>query len=159
MRFTLAGLVLILISSVIYQWKFASYDFTGTRWLCSESKSGFTSETYRQFKKVTEITSVYFNSKEKVTYFQTGVLVHPDGMEDPYELILTADNETSGNRLKQTFTRIDWNLKPTHAPFYIRDKDSLVGYKSDLRYEVDGKRLYFFNQAGSEDVNIACHQS
>lgn len=159
MRVTIGALLVILIASVIYQWQFATYNFTGTRWLCSESKSGFTSETYRHYRKVSEITAIYFTSKESVTYFQTGKLVHQDGMEEPYELILTADNETKGNQLKQTFKRVDWNLRPEQSPLYIRDKDSLVGYKSDLRYEVDGKQLFLYSQSGSEDINIACNQS
>lgn len=159
MRVTIGALIAILIASAIYQWQFATYNFTGTRWLCSESKSGFSSEAYRHYLRVTEITTIYFASKESVTYFQKGKLVHEDGLEEPYELILTADNETNGNQLKQTFKRVDWNLKPEQSPIYIRDKNSLVGYKSDLRYEVDGKQLYLFNQAGSEGVNIACHRS
>lgn len=158
MRITIGATIAILIASVIYQWQFSNFNFTGTRWLCSESKSGFSSETYRHYRKVSEITTMYFNSKESVSYFQTGTLVHQDGTEEPYELILTADNEINGNQLKQTFKRVDWNLKPEQSPLYIRDKDSLVGYKSDLRYEVDGKQLFLFNQAGSEDVNIACRQ-
>lgn len=159
MRVTIGALTVILIASVIYQWQFASYNFSGTHWLCSESQSGFTSETYRHYKKVAEITTIYFDSKESVTYFQTGTLVHQDGTEKPYELMLTADSETSGNQIKQTFTRVEWNLKPEHSLLFIRDQDSLVGYKSDLRYEVDGKQLFLYTQAGSEDVNIACHKS
>jgi hypothetical protein len=159
MRFLIIALLATLLTNSFYQWKYASYDFVGTQWHCSESKSGFTSEAYRHYEKVTEMTTIYFSSKDSVTYFQSGYLKHMDGVVEPYELVMTADNETIGSQLKQTFKSVDWNLKPERSPLYIRDKNSLVGFKSDLRYEVDGKQLYLFNQAGSEDVNIACRRS
>lgn len=159
MRFLIVALLAMLMASSFYQWKYASYNFTGTRWHCSESKSGFTSEAYRPYQMLMEMTTILFSSEDRVTFFQSGYLKHSDGEVEPYELVLTAENETSGGLLKQTFKSVDWNNKPEHSPLYIRDKNSLVGDKVELRYEVDGKRLYLFNQVGSEDANIVCHRT
>lgn len=142
----------------VYYGQFEEYDFSGTRWRCSEAKAGFTSAAYRQYKSIEEYTTIYFPSNTSVIYYQSGLLNHKSGLKEPFEIVLTAKNDVDGQRIQQKFNTVDWNLTPTESPLFIRDKDSLVGFESDLNYFIQDERLFFFNANESEDVNIPCHK-
>ncbi|WP_045373661.1 hypothetical protein [Vibrio campbellii] len=158
MRILAVVFAAITTAFAIYCWQFESYDFSGTRWRCSETKAGFTSAAYRQYQSIEEYTTIYFPSNTSVIYYQSGMLNHKSGLKEPFELVLTATNEVNGQRIQQKFNSVDWNLTPTESPLFIRDKDSLVGFESDLNYFIQDERLFFFNTNESEDVNIACHK-
>ncbi|WP_050906044.1 hypothetical protein [Vibrio campbellii] len=158
MRILAVVFAAITTAFAIYCWQFESYDFSGTRWRCSETKAGFTSAAYRQYQSIEEYTTIYFPSNTSVIYYQSGMLNHKSGLKEPFELVLTATNEVNGQRIQQKFNSVDWNLTPTESPLFTRDKDSLVGFESDLNYFTQDERLFFFNTNKSEDVNIACHK-
>ncbi|PQJ46376.1 hypothetical protein BTN99_13725 [Vibrio campbellii] len=158
MRILAVVFAAITTAFAIYCWQFESYDFSGTRWRCSETKAGFTSAAYRQYQSIEEYTTIYFPSNTSVIYYQSGMLNHKSGLKEPFELVLTAKNEVNGQRIQQKFNSVDWNLTPPESPLFTRDKDSLVGFESDLNYFIQDERLFFFNTNESEDVNIACHK-
>ena len=158
MRILAVVFAAITTAFAIYCWQFETYDFSGTRWRCSETKAGFTSAAYRQYQSIEENTTIYFPSNTGVIYYQSGMLNHKSGLKEPYELVLTAKNEVNGQRIQQKFNSVDWNLTPAESPLFTRDKDSLVGFESDLNYFIQDERLFFFNTNESEDVNIACHK-
>ncbi|UTZ24543.1 hypothetical protein [Vibrio campbellii] len=158
MRILAVVFAAITTNFAIYCWQFETYDFSGTRWRCSETKAGFTSAAYRQYQSIEEYTTIYFPSNTSVIYYQSGMLNHKSGLKEPFELVLTATNEVNGQRIQQKFNSVDWNLTPTESPLFTRDKDSLVDFKSDLNYFIQDERLFFFNTNESEDVNIACHK-
>ncbi len=158
MRILAVVFAAITTAFAIYCWQFESYDFSGTRWRCSETKAGFTSAAYRQYQSIEEYTTIYFPSNTSVIYYQSGMLNHKSGLKEPFELVLTATNEVNGQRIQQKFNSVDWNLTPPESPLFTRDKDSLVGFESDLNYFTQDERLFFFNTNESEDVNIACHK-
>ncbi|HDM8165242.1 TPA: hypothetical protein P0E18_003064 [Vibrio harveyi] len=158
MRILVVVFAAITTAFAIYCWQFETYDFSGTRWRCSETKAGFTSAAYRQYQSIEEYTTIYFPSNTSVIYYQSGMLNHKSGLKEPYELVLTAKNNVDGQRIQQKFNTVDWNLTPTESPLFIRDKDSLVGFESDLNYFIQDERLFFFNANESEDVNIPCHK-
>ena len=158
MRILAVVFAAITTAFAIYCWQFESYDFSGTRWRCSETKAGFTSAAYRQYQSIEEYTTIYFPSNTSVIYYQSGMLNHKSGLKEPFELVLTATNEVNGQRIQQKFNSVDWNLTPTESPLFTRDKDSLVDFESDLNYFIQDERLFFFNTNESEDVNIACHK-
>ncbi|ENQ8703725.1 hypothetical protein ACEQ77_003904 [Vibrio harveyi] len=158
MRILVVVFAAITTAFAIYCWQFETYDFSGTRWRCSETKAGFTSAAYRQYQSIEEYTTIYFPSNTSVIYYQSGMLNHKSGLKEPYELVLTAKNEVNGQRIQQKFNSVDWNLTPAESPLFTRDKGSLVGFESDLNYFIQDERLFFFNTNESEDVNIACHK-
>ncbi|HDM8129200.1 TPA: hypothetical protein P0E14_004034 [Vibrio harveyi] len=158
MRILVVVFAAITTAFAIYCWQFETYDFSGTRWRCSETKAGFTSAAYRQYQSIEEYTTIYFPSNTSVIYYQSGMLNHKSGLKEPYELVLTAKNEVNGQRIQQKFNSVDWNLIPAESPLFTRDKGSLVGFESDLNYFIQDERLFFFNANESEDVNIACHK-
>ena len=158
MRILAVVFAAITTAFAIYCWQFETYDFSGTRWRCSETKAGFTSAAYRQYQSIEEYTTIYFPSNTSVIYYQSGMLNHKSGLKEPFELVLTAKNEVNGQRIQQKFDSVDWNLTPPESPLFTRDKDSLVGFESDLNYFIQDERLFFFNTNESEDVNIACHK-
>ena len=158
MRILAVVFAAITTAFAIYCWQFESYDFSGTRWRCSETKAGFTSAAYRQYQSIEEYTTIYFPSNTSVIYYQSGMLNHKSGLKEPFELVLTAKNEVNGQRIQQKFDSVDWNLTPPESPLFTRDKDSLVDFESDLNYFIQDERLFFFNTNESEDVNIACHK-
>ncbi|AXB34195.1 hypothetical protein DSB67_22760 [Vibrio campbellii] len=158
MRILAVVFAAITTAFAIYCWQFESYDFSGTRWRCSETKAGFTSAAYRQYLSIEEYTTIYFPSNTSVIYYQSGMLNHKSGLKEPFELVLTAKNEVNGQRIQQKFDSVDWNLTPPESPLFTRDKDSLVDFESDLNYFIQDERLFFFNTNESEDVNIACHK-
>ena len=158
MRILAVVFAAITTAFAIYCWQFESYDFSGTRWRCSETKAGFTSAAYRQYLSIEEYTTIYFPSNTSVIYYQSGMLNHKSGLKEPFELVLTAKNEVNGKRIQQKFDSVDWNLTPPESPLFTRDKASLVGFESDLNYFVQDEHLFFFNTNESEDVNIACHK-
>ena len=71
----------------VYYGQFEEYDFSGTRWRCSEAKAGFTSAAYRQYKSIEEYTTIYFPSNTSVIYYQSGVLNHKSGLKEPFEIL------------------------------------------------------------------------
>ncbi|WP_274879667.1 hypothetical protein [Vibrio harveyi] len=158
MRILVVVFAAITTAFAIYCWQFETYDFSGTRWRCSETKAGFTSAAYRQYQSIEEYTTIYFPSNTSVIYYQSGMLNHKSGLKEPFEIVLTAKNDVDGQRIQQKFNTVDWNLTPTESPLFIRDKDSLVGFESDLNYFIQDERLFFFNANESEDVNIPCHK-
>ncbi|HDM8146919.1 TPA: hypothetical protein P0E23_000924 [Vibrio harveyi] len=158
MRILVVVFAAITTAFAIYCWQFETYDFSGTRWRCSETKAGFTSAAYRQYQSIEEYTTIYFPSNTSVIYYQSGMLNHKSGLKEPYELVLTAKNEVNGQRIQQKFNSVDWNLTPAESPLFTRDKGSLVGFESDLNYFIQDERLFFFNANESEDVNIPCHK-
>ena len=158
MRILAVVFAAITTAFAIYCWQFETYDFSGTRWRCSETKAGFTSAAYRQYQSIEEYTTIYFPSNTSVIYYQSGMLNHKSGLKEPFELVLTAKNEVNGQRIQQKFDSVDWNLTPPESPLFTRDKDSLVDFESDLNYFIQDERLFFFNTNESEDVNIACHK-
>ena len=158
MRILAVVFAAITTAFAIYCWQFESYDFSGTRWRCSETKAGFTSAAYRQYQSIEEYTTIYFPSNTSVIYYQSGMLNHKSGLKEPFELVLTAKNKVNGQRIQQKFDSVDWNLTPPESPLFTRDKDSLVDFESDLNYFIQDGRLFFFNTNESEDVNIACHK-
>ncbi|EKO3845520.1 hypothetical protein M0357_000601 [Vibrio harveyi] len=158
MRILVVVFAAITTAFAIYCWQFETYDFSGTRWRCSETKAGFTSAAYRQYQSIEEYTTIYFPSNTSVIYYQSGMLNHKSGLKEPYELVLTAKNEVNGQRIQQKFNSVDWNLTPAESPLFTRDKGSLVGFESDLNYFIQDERLFFFNTNESEDVNIPCHK-
>ncbi|MGR5424415.1 hypothetical protein ACPV5D_05235 [Vibrio harveyi] len=158
MRILVVVFAAITTAFAIYCWQFETYDFSGTRWRCSETKAGFTSAAYRQYQSIEEYTTIYFPSNTSVIYYQSGMLNHKSGLKEPYELVLTAKNEVNGQRIQQKFNSVDWNLTPAESPLFTRDKGSLVGFESDLNYFIQDERLFFFNTNESEDVKIACHK-
>ncbi|UTZ28767.1 hypothetical protein HB761_19005 [Vibrio campbellii] len=158
MRILVVVFAAITTAFAIYCWQFETYDFSGTRWRCSETKAGFTSAAYRQYQSIEEHTTIYFPSNTSVIYYQSGMLNHKSGLKEPFELVLTAKNEVNGQRIQQKFDSVDWNLTPPESPLFTRDKDSLVDFESDLNYFIQDERLFFFNTNESEDVNIACHK-
>ena len=158
MRILAVVFAAITTAFAIYCWQFETYDFSGTRWRCSETKAGFTSAAYRQYQSIEEYTTIYFPSNTSVIYYQSGMLNHKSGLKEPFELVLTATNEVNGQRIQQKFDSVDWNLTPPESPLFTRDKDSLIDFESDLNYFIQDERLFFFNTNESEDVNIACHK-
>jgi len=158
MRLVLSFTILLLVAVIIYQWKYEEYDFSGTRWHCSETQMGFTSKAYGNYDKIEELTTIYFPTNGSALYYQSGTLTHKNGDIEPFELVVTSKNKIVANRIEQTFTSVDWSEKPLNSPLFIRDKNSAVGYESELNYYIDGKKLYFFSKSGSEEDNYACHK-
>lgn len=158
MRIALILLLGALSGFGIHHYYFNDYDFSGTRWHCSETKAGFTSAAYKQYVKLDELTTLYFPTNNTVLYYQTGTLLHKSGFAEPYEVVLMAKNKVTGQRMEHSFTGVDWNIKPQQSPMFIRDKNSLTGFESDMQFYIDGTKLFFFGKSGSEDLNIACHQ-
>ena len=96
MRILAVVFAAITTAFAIYCWQFETYDFSGTRWRCSETKAGFTSAAYRQYQSIEEYTTIYFPSNTSVIYYQSGMLNHKSGLKEPYELVLTAKNKVNG---------------------------------------------------------------
>lgn len=158
MRVALTLLFGVLTGFGLYYYSLSDVEFSGTRWHCSETKAGFSSEAYKQYAKVDELTTMYFPTNNSVLYYQSGALHHKSGLVEPYEVVLMANNKVTGQRMEQRFTGVDWNLKPEQSPTFVRDKNSLASFESDLHFYIEGKKLFFYGKSGSEDLNIACHQ-
>lgn len=149
-------LLFVLISFVGYQWVIDVPELSGSRWTCHELSKNFTSAPYQKYQEIGERDVLYFASSSNLTIYQTGQLLFKNGEKEKYEVIIDVSYKVKKNKLSLTYKNIDWHLKPSNAPVFVQDLDSLKGFESDLKFMINDDQLYFFNRLNNEDSNFIC---
>lgn len=156
MRIINVMLLVFLIIFGFYQWKFDDSELSGTRWSCHELSKKFTSEPYKKYQEIGERNVLTFASSSNLTIFQSGELVLKTGKREKYEVLFDMTYTVHKNRISLAYKSIDWYQKPEGSPIFVRDADSLKGFKADLKFLIDDERLYFYNRINNEDSNFVC---
>lgn len=149
-----------LIGLILYQGLANRSSLSGTRWACAQLDESFITQGYQQYKAIENRSVLKFISDINLEIYRFGHLTTQQGEDKKYEIYLELDYlEERQGLLSMTFNNIEWNLKPTHSDIFVRNIDTLVDSKVELRFETRDKQLFLFTQGGAEEGNYACFKN
>jgi len=130
---------------------------SGTQWSCSTKKKGFTSSSYKRYRKYEEFNVLNFVTDKQLNFFQKGHLIDQHGTVSDFELIYDIRYRSDKDHLSFHFEQVDWNKKGSET--FVRDKNSVAGLTFDYIYEIHGNSLFLTNITNAEDSNYVCFKA
>ncbi|NVD08026.1 hypothetical protein FCU94_14130 [Vibrio sp. JPW-9-11-11] len=131
----------------------------GTRWVCAESKSGFTQRAYQNIAEINESHTLFFTSADMMTQYHKGEVTFHDGRTDSFEVVYLVHYQQQENNLKMKYVSLQWADKPNNQPLLTENIKILEGLTVDINYFIEDHYLYLSNRSGSEDSNFVCYSS